>query len=383
MTTATDIVNRALQVPGTRTSVTDSELAANASNEAIQANLILDVIRRRLLRMAPWNFALKTVNLIYITSAPGTPENSMAATTLWAPGQPAPPWNYEYQYPVDCIGERWIIPSTMTGFAGGIPITTAVTGGASSFWQGPPVKFKVQNDTFIPVTAAAIVSGGTGYAVGDIIFGPGMINPTSGIITFPQGAQPPGGPVQLLVTAVSSGVITGISVLPQVRNTQTAPLQSGVAQGPLIGGSYFAPGPSNPISQTFTTGAGSGATFNLTYGTPGPQRVILCNQEFAIGTYVQDVTDPDLMDDMFIDTWSKALGAHITIPLTGDKKLANMAIQEVNNNLQWARAADATEGFTVNDVTPDWIRIRGIEYPAPYSGPFTGFDWGGLYPIFG
>jgi len=384
MTTATDIVNRALQTPGTRTTVTDAELAANSTNEAIQANLKIDNVRRRLLRMAPWNCSLKTANLIYITSSPGTPENSLAPTSLWAPGQPAPPWNYEYQYPVDCLRVCWVIPATQTGFAGGIPITTAVTGGAASFWQGPPVKFKVQTDVFVGVTAAAVVAGGSNYAVGDIIFGPGMINPTSGVITFPQGSQPPGGPVQLQVASIGGGgSVAGVLVLPQVNNTQTAPLTPGVAQGPLIGGSYFAKLP-NPVAQSFTTGLGSGATFNLTYTGAKAQRVILCNQEFAIGTYVADVTDPDLMDDAFTDAWSKALGAELTLTLTGDKRLANQIIQEmVNPAIMMARVGDGNEGFTVNDVTPDWIRIRGVDFAEPYSGPFTGFDWGGMYPIFG
>lgn len=383
MTTATDIANWALQVPGTRTNVTDAELAGNLTNEAIQINLKIDNVRRRLLRMAPWNSAVKTVNLIYITSSPGTPENTINATTLWQPGQPAPPWNYEYQYPVDCLRVLWVIPSTQTGFAGGVPITTAVTGGAASFWQGPPVKYKIQNDQFLPVTAAAVVSGGTGYAVGDIIFGPGMINPVTGMPTFALGTAPVGGPVQLQVTTVSSGVITAVTVLPQISNINTSPLPPGVAKGPLYGGSYFT-SLTNPVAQSFTTGVGTGATFNLTFGTSQvSQRVILCNQEFAIGTYIQDISDPDQMDQQFIDAWAKALGAEVTLPLTGDKKLANAVIQEVNNAIQWARVGDGNEGFTVNDVTPDWMRIRGIEYPAPYSGPFTGFDWGGMYPIFG
>ncbi len=383
MTTATDIANWALQVPGTRTDVTDAELAANSTNEAKQLNLKIDNVRRRLLRMAPWNCGLKTANLIYITSSPGTPENTMAATTLWQPGQPSPPWNYEYQYPYDCLRMCFVIPSTQTGFAGGVPITTAVTGGAASFWQGPPVKYKVQNDTFIPVTAAAIASGGGGYAVGDIIYGPGSLDPTTGQQpAAAQGLQPVGGPVQLLVTAASGGTITGIAIIPQVNNTQTAPQQSGVAAGPTVGGSYFAALP-NPISQSFTTGSGSGATFNLTYGSPANQRVVLCNQEFAISVYCQDITDPDTMDQNFIDAWAKALGAEITIPLTGDKKLANMAIQEVNNAITWSRANDGNEGFTVNDVTPDWIRFRGYEIASPYSSPWSGFDWGGMYPIFG
>jgi hypothetical protein len=384
MTTATDIANWALKVPGTRTNVTDAELAGNSTNEAIQINLTIDNVRRRLLRMAPWNHGMKTANLIYITSAPGTPENTMAATTLWSPGQPAPPWCYEYQFPVDCLRMCFVIPSTQTGFAGGIPITTAVTGGAASFWQGPPVKFKVQNDTFVPVIAASVVSGGTGFAVGDIAFGPGMLNPTTGQQpTAAQGLQPVGGPVQLLVTAVGvGGAITTVSVISQVLNTQTAPPQPGIALAPITGGSYFAQLP-NPVPMSFTTGAGSGATFNLTYSSPSNQRVVLTNQEFAIGSYIQDITDPDTMDANFIETWAKALGAEITIPLTGDKKLANMAIQEVNNSILWSRANDGNEAFTVNDVTPDWMRIRGIDFPQPYSGPYTGFDWGGMYPIFG
>jgi hypothetical protein len=379
MTTATDIVNWALQTPGTRTTVTDAELAANSTNEAIQANLKLDNVRRRLLRMAPWNCALKTANLVYITSTPGTPENTSPQTLLWQPGQPSPPWNYEYQYPVDCLRPCWIIPASQTGFAGGIPITTAVTGGASSFWQGPPVKFKVQNDTFVPVVSASVVSGGTGYAVGDLLQGPGAlingVNPTLG--------QPPvGGPVLLQVATLAGSAVATVNVLPQVNNLNTSPAFAGVAQGPLIGGSYFAKLP-NPVATSALTGSGSGATFNLLYGNPASQRVILCNQEFATCSYIQDITDPDLMDDQFRDAWAKALGAELTIPLTGDKKLANMVIGEVNQAIQWARTGDGNEGFTVNDVTPDWIRIRGIDFASPYSGPFTGYDWGGMYPIFG
>ena len=382
MTTATDIVNWALQVPGTRTNVTDAELAGNSTNEAIQANLKIDNVRRRLLRMAPWNCSLKTANLIYITSAPGTPENTVNSTTLWQPGQPAPPWNYEYQYPSDCLRVCWIIPATQTGFAGGVPITTAVTGGAASFWQGPPVKYKVQTDTFLPVTAASVASGGSGYSIGDIVLGPGALNTTTGVQPV-TGIPPVGGPVQLYVSSVSGSSITGVILLPQVNNAGTSPAISGVAAGPLIGGSYFG-ALANPVGSTALTGSGSGATFNLTFATnPSPQRVILCNQEFAIGTYVQDVTDPDLMDQEFLDAWAKALGAELCIPLTGDKKLANGAIQEVNASIMQARVGDGNEGFTVNDVTPDWIRVRGIDYAAPYSGPFTGFDWGGMYPIFG
>jgi hypothetical protein len=362
MTATVDIVNRSLQVPGTRTTVTAAELLAGSSNEAIQANLVIDNIRRKLLRMAPWNFAMKSANLTYVTSSPGTPENATAATNLWQPGQPSPPWNYEYQYPVDCLRPCWIIPSTQTGFAGGIPITTAVTGGAASFWQGPPVKFKVQNDQFLPVTAAAIASAGTGYVVGEVITLAGT----------PSGSPPIGAPCQLTVTSVGGGgTVTGVSIINTV-----------IGEAASLGGSYFGL-QINPVAQGSSTGVGVGATFNLTQGPVASQRVILCNQEFAIGVYVQDITDPNIMDDAFQDAWVKVLGATLTIPLTGDKKLANLAIQEANQIVMQARTMDGNEGFTVNDITPDWIRIRGVDFAEPYAGPYTGFDWGGLYPIFG
>lgn len=362
MTTLVDIVNRSLQVPGTRTTVTSAELAGNLSNEAIQANLVLSNIRRRLLRMAPWNCALKTTNLTYITSVPGTPENSSLSSNVWAPGQPSPPWAYEYQYPVDCVRACWIIPATQTGFAGGVPVTTAVTGGAPSFWAGPPVKFKVMTDAFFAVTSAAVASGGTGHAVGDIITLP----------IGPNTSPPIGAPVQLRVTAAPAGVITAVSVVSQVLDATTP-----------LGGSYFAI-QANPIAQASSTGVGIGASFNLTQATIAtPQRVVLCNQEFASLVYCQDVTDPNIMDDLFQDAYAKILGATLTIPLTGDKKLADMAIQQANQIIMLARTADGNEEMLINDVTPDWIRFRGIDFPSMYSGPEVAYDWGSLWPYFG
>ena len=350
-----------MQVPGTRTTVTDAELTGNTTNEAIQINLVADSIRRQLIRMAPWDSALKTANLVYISSTPGTPENTSAATTLWQPGQPSPPWAYEYQYPVDCLRACWIIPATQTGYAGGVPITTAVTGGAPSFWLGPAVKFKVQNDQFYPVTAAAVASGGSGYAVGDIIT----------LASGPNTSPPIGAPAQLLVTSAPGGVVSAVSVIAVIANSF-----------PPLGGSYFAI-QANPVSQGSTTGSGVGATFNLTQGPQASQRVVLCNQEFATLVYCQNITDPNIMDDLFQDAWAKVLGATITMALTGDKKIANGAIGEANRMIERARNVDGNEGLTINDVTPDWIRFRGIDMPNSPSGPYQGYEWGSMWPMYG
>lgn len=365
MPTNTDIVNRALQAMGTRTTVSDAELAGNTSNEAIQANLSLINSRDDLLRMAPWDCGTKTKNLVYITSAPGTPENTSAQTQMWAPGQPAPPWAYEYQYPVDCLRAVCIIPTGQTGYGTGVPITTAITGAATSFWQGPAVRFKVQTDQFYPITAAVIVSGGTGHAVNDII------TLASGV----GGSPPIGAPLQLVVNTVTAGVITSASIVNIMIGAPVA----------TYGGSYFLP-QTNPVAQAAiggSTGVGVGSTFNLTFGPIASQRVILTNQEFATLIYIQQITDPNVMDTLFQAAWVKILSAKMVMSLTGDKKLANMLIGEANEEIKVARSIDGNEGFTVNDVTPDWIKIRGISYSDPFmGGPYSGYDWGGLWPSY-
>lgn len=363
MTTNTDICNRALQTIGTRTDVTDAELVAGSTNEAKQFNLIYANLRDDLLRLAPWDCALKTANLTYITSQPGTPENTSPATTLWAPGQPAPPWAYEYQYPVDCLRACYIIPSNQTGFASGVPITTAVTGGAAAWWQGPPVKYKVQVDEFYPVTAAAVAAGGSGYAVGDII------TLAAGATTNP----PIGAPAQLRVATLGGGGAVATVTVVNVIQGSASPL----------GGSYFAI-QTNPVGQGSTTGSGTGATFTLTQAsTQGTQRVILTNQEFATLGYVKQVTDPNVMDTLFQTAWVNLVAAGLCMALKGDKAFANQLVAEVNHAIEQARAIDGNEGLTVNDVTPDWIRIRGCAFDSGYvSGPYTGFDWGNSWPSF-
>ena len=87
------------------------------------------------------------------------------------------------------------------------------------------------------------------------------------------------------------------------------------------------------------------------------------------------------MDDSFQEALVKILGATITIPLAGDKTLAKMAIEEANRMIEEAREGDGNEGLTINDVTPDWIRVRGVDYPDIYTQSQWGFSWGPLWPI--
>lgn len=348
--TPTTLANLALSSTGNRSTIAS---LTEASNEAIQANMWFNNTRDELLRMAPWNCAFNYNQLTLITATPGTPENPTALPIMWNKTLPAPPWAYEYAYPADCLRACWVVPQYMTGFASGVPITTATTGGSPAFWNGPPAKHKEaidQPNTILPVsTGTTINTPGVGYAVGDTI----NLDPRNGS----------GVPGILTVSSVGAGgAVQGITL--------------------FMSGSYST-APTNPISQGSTSGSGSGASFNLLFSGPVDRRVILTGQEFAILAHVKQVTDVTVWDSQFVPAFVHLLGARLVHALTGDKALANERIKMANELIIAARNTDANEGITINDVTPDWIRTRGIVYPTDYGwSPNIGFDWGNLVTLY-
>ena len=109
--------------------------------------------------------------------------------------------------------------------------------------------------------------------------------------------------------------------------------------------------------------------------------MILTDQPNASLVYCRDVTDINVMDDAFQEALSKVLGATICIPLSGDKNLAKLALEEANRAIAEARGDDGNEGLTVNDVTPDWIRVRGFDALDIYTQNGWSFNWGPVFPI--
>ena len=81
------------------------------------------------------------------------------------------------------------------------------------------------------------------------------------------------------------------------------------------------------------------------------------------------------MDPLFLRAWRNILSAELCMALTGDKQMANSRIQIANMAIAEARATDANEALTVNDVTPDFLRTRGVIY-SDYWNMGTGVDWG-------
>lgn len=95
VTTPEDICNRALGEIGARTLIVD---LTDDTPAARYCNLYYNVVRRELLRTAPWGFARKTLALTVLGLATDTPPASIY------------PWASKYAYPGDCIAVRYVLP---------------------------------------------------------------------------------------------------------------------------------------------------------------------------------------------------------------------------------------------------------------------------------
>ena len=108
-----------------------------------------------------------------------------------------------------------------------------------------------------------------------------------------------------------------------------------------------------------------------------PGRVILSNVKGAIGVYIADITDPDIMDHGFKEALVAALAAKLVQPLTGNAGMKDGYEKLAQMHINQARVEDANEAIPNADHTPDWIRDRGVSAfnPAWAGAPFTEGIW--------
>lgn len=125
------IANLALDAIGTRSTI--AAISEN-SEEARAISRQFDNARDDCLAAAHWNFARKQIALTLLKDGSLNPPDDVPA-----------PWLYEYAYPADCIGCRYVMPS-----ANNDPTVAALFGatfaGAAQFSQGRPVRFIVSTD---------------------------------------------------------------------------------------------------------------------------------------------------------------------------------------------------------------------------------------------
>jgi hypothetical protein len=100
-----------------------------------------------------------------------------------------------------------------------------------------------------------------------------------------------------------------------------------------------------------------------------PYTCVLVNLDQALICYLRDIAVEDLWDPMFAEAMVCALAGKLANPLTGDKALAKLMMQQANAKIMDARAADANESVTVIDHTPDWIAAgHGAQWPGGAAG---------------
>lgn len=144
MTSETTICNFALSQVGTRSTIAS---LTEDSNEARACNLWFDQTRDDMLQQAFWNFARKTATLSLLKQSPGTPGFVGPASATWSNVYPAPPWQYQYAYPSDCLQVRYLQPQLSTGWTGDVPLFGASVVTSGPTWNVPAVPYITATDT--------------------------------------------------------------------------------------------------------------------------------------------------------------------------------------------------------------------------------------------
>lgn len=293
--------------------------------EGININIFYNRIRDQVMTMAPWNFVRRTELLSLLKAAPGTPENPASAAP-WNTSMPAPPWLYEYRYPNDCLFMRYVTYQPNAQLSVGTPPLTSAILSADSWWPGPPQKFIISQDFNVSATITAITKAN-----------PGVVSATN---TFINGDR-------ITVSDISGMVELNANTYIVSDRTAGSFTLTGL-DGVKVNTTNFT---------TYTSGGYARAT---------PIKCLLTNTEFAVGVYNALITDPAIWPVEFVNAFATALAAFISFPISGKLDLKSQLLGEANSMIVEARRTDGNEGLTTQDHTPDWIRVRGINYPQPW-----------------
>lgn len=112
---------------------------------------------------------------------------------------------------------------------------------------------------------------------------------------------------------------------------------------------------------------------------PESTRVICCNELAAVLVYTGLVQYPDSWQPLFEQAMVATLAARLAMPLVSKRDMrAALQVRQQNvliakQAIDEARVRDGDEGWTIQNHTPDWIRVRTDG--AAWSGP--GVFWYG------
>lgn len=98
-----------------------------------------------------------------------------------------------------------------------------------------------------------------------------------------------------------------------------------------------------------------------------PINVVLTDQPQAVMVYTVDTPSTALWDDLFTDALANYLGARICPALTGDKDQQKIVFEIARQKVAQANAINGNEGIRVQEIQPDWLRVRG--YASDWAWP--------------
>lgn len=105
--------------------------------------------------------------------------------------------------------------------------------------------------------------------------------------------------------------------------------------------------------------------FQVASSNPGntAAKVILSNQSGAILIYNAQITDCDLWSTYFTQVMVEFLASELAMALTGSLPLRQNLKEIVLQTIMFAIIANRNEGLVMDDLSPEWIIARGLEYP--------------------
>lgn len=331
------VANEALQAISARATI---DSFTEDSVEAENINRLYVTTRDHLLGSAWWGFGRVTETLSLIKSAPGTPENPSTSATQWNNTMPAPPWFYEYRYPVGTVQFHYVVPQPLP-WVGAVPIFSTTAQSWSPLFSGPPAKFVRAVDANVSATITAISRAN-----------PGVVTATN---SFTNGDR-------IIIADVGGMIELNSNAYAVTNRTPTTFTLINWATGNAIDTTNFS---------AYTSGG---------YALADPMSVILTNCQNAIGCFTSQIQDPVDWSPQFRMALIHALAGFLAIPLTGDKELAKLKISQANALILEARAADGNEGLAVQNYTPETLRVRG--YVDPAGLVFEGNWFAPYFPLF-
>ncbi len=107
-----------------------------------------------------------------------------------------------------------------------------------------------------------------------------------------------------------------------------------------------------------STGLTRGARYEVIRSMQSNELAIATNLGSAWAKYTRDITDSSQFDDLFVTALAYRLASELSLPLTGDKMLAQMVEQKLTNVMGEAKRQNLSEYPEQGPTSSNYERVR-------------------------